>query len=412
MPKKFNYKSACKKLCAISKFGSKPGLSRITKLLSLLSNPQNNFKCILISGTNGKGSTVKFLSKILSSAGFCTGAFYSPSIFSFCERIQINNKWINKSEFAELFNIVAKKFKYFNKNNIPTFFETLCAMAFLHFSKKKCNYAVMEVGMGGRLDATNACTPILSIITSIGIEHTRHLGNSIQKIAFEKAGIMRANIPVICGAEGIAKKEIKKIAKQKHSKFYEIKKGYNGKLKAAGSFQKKNASLAFIAAKILGIKNSIIKKSLSSATMPARWEKISSFPKTIIDCAHNPHAASALLPDLKKDFSEKTNSPRILLFAAMKDKNYLSVLQTLLPFFDIAIFCTLPFPRAENINSLSNSFKKLKINKKIIIKKIKNPHNALKKAKSISGKKGRILCIGSTYLLQYLFGEEEFRIMG
>jgi len=404
------YKKSLMHLVSFSRFGSKPGLSRMARLLDLLGSPQNNFKCILVAGTNGKGSTTKFLSDILQSAGYRAGSFYSPHIFSFRERIQVNGKSISKKDFAKSASTVFSSLPLLQLDH-PTFFEAITAMAFCHFARKKVDYAVLEVGLGGRLDATNACEPELSIITSVGLEHTDVLGKTVPEIAKEKAGIMRKGKPIICGAVGEAKKEIEKIAKWKRAPIYFIDKNkLKIRLKTLGTYQYSNAAIAATAAQILGIRDEIILKSIQSAKIPARWQTISSSPKIIIDCAHNPQAAEEIANDLKHDFSPNQNSPRLLLFAAMKDKDYSSVLQSILPFFDYAIFCSPPYKRAQSAKNLLACAKKLNSNIKLI--SISSPDSALKKAKILAGKKGRILVCGSIYLLQYLFGEREFQITG
>ncbi|MFA5108586.1 MAG: folylpolyglutamate synthase/dihydrofolate synthase family protein [Candidatus Micrarchaeia archaeon] len=403
------YQNALAKLHSISMFGSKPGLERIRTLLFNLGNPQNDLKCILVGGTNGKGSCTSFLSDILIDSKYKTGSFFSPHIFSFRERIQINAKFISKSDFALLLDEVLSASKSLEQK--PTFFETITAMAFLCFSKNKCDYAVLEVGMGGRLDATNICNPILSIIASISLEHTQHLGNTLEKIAFEKGGIMRKGSPVVCGADSFAQSELEKIAHEKGAIFYPINKKYlDINIRASGTFQKKNAALCATAASLLKISDEKIINALSHSSIRARWEKISSSPDIIIDCAHNPRAAQELVFDLKKDFSAKEKSSRILLFAAMKDKDYTSVLEKILPYFDSAIFCTPPMQRAQDAAVLASAAKK--ISPSLETHSFQDAKEAFAFAKKTSGKNGRILCAGSIYLLQYLFGEDEFCISG
>ena len=195
----------------LSKFGSIPGLSRIKKLLSKWNNPQNNLKIILVGGTNGKGSTVSYLSSILKESGYKVGSFYSPHLVNYNERIKINGKEIKNKTL----NSYAKKIlKYRGK---ITIFEAITAIAFQYFSDKKCDYAVMEIGMGGRLDACNIADETLSIITNISYDHTQYLGKNLRKIAYEKAGIMKKGT-AITGAKGESLEEIKRISKKRKIK--------------------------------------------------------------------------------------------------------------------------------------------------------------------------------------------------
>ncbi|PIT84163.1 hypothetical protein COU37_04850 [Candidatus Micrarchaeota archaeon CG10_big_fil_rev_8_21_14_0_10_45_29] len=448
-----SYSGACEKLSQISMFGSKPGLQRISKLLSLLGSPQEKTKCVLVGGTNGKGSTAIFLSSIISASGKKCALFLSPHIFSIRERIQVNGQNISEEKFAKLFFEVYSKCAEFEKEDAPTFFELITAMAFLHFAKEGCDFAVMEVGMGGRLDATNACEPILSIITSISLEHTAHLGNSIKKIAFEKAGAIRPGAPVICGAKGEAKEEIKKLANARGAKFIDAhdyfspiqkntekgaRKNFGEgakfsltfpqagsscilRLSTQGDFQVQNAAMAAIAADILQIPQAEILNAITSAKIPARWQQLSNPPKTIIDCAHNLGAFGQILPEIKKEFCAPQGA-RALIFGAMKDKEWKKELEIILPYFDFIILPRLPFRRAADAGEIKN-FIIAKSNKKTRAQnicwadgKIKiivcDANEALSSAKKSAGAKGKILCIGSIYLLQHILSEEKLGIIG
>ena len=419
------YRSSLRRLVSLSRFGSKPGLARITRLLAALENPQKNFKCILIGGTNGKGSTAAMLAGILSGAGYRAGSYFSPSVFSFRERIQIDGKWISKKDFSstlhEVFPILPSM-----RDDPPTFFEVMTAMAVLHFSRSHADYAVLEVGLGGRYDATNIVEPELSVITSIGLEHTGVLGRTTKKIAREKAGIMRAGKPLVCAVkDAAALGEIKKISRRLHSPlFLAGEKSAVRRCRRAGlpSFQLSNLAAAAIAARLLGVREPVIRRSLASFVMPARWQEISSKPRVVIDCCHNPSAAKAIQPDLARDFAPHPSSPRVLLFSSMTDKDYSQVLALLAPHFDFIVLCRPPFARAAKMGDLRKAA--LRALKKTAspgrknsghsknIAAVPNPDSALARSKSLAGKQGRILVCGSMYLLQWLFGEREFRITG
>ena len=186
------------------------GLERIESLLKKLGNPEKNLKCIHVAGTNGKGSVCAMLHSVLMDAGYKVGLYTSPHLKKFNERIRINNALISDKDIVKYYLKVKKQVTN------QSFFEITTAMAFLYFRGKNIDFVVLEVGLGGRLDATNVVTPLVSIITNIGLEHTEFLGNTLEKIAYEKAGIIKKNIPTITAAEGIALATIKKISNKKN----------------------------------------------------------------------------------------------------------------------------------------------------------------------------------------------------
>ena len=187
------YSEAVAYIHSLLVFGMKPGLSRISALLSELGDPQNDLKFVHVAGTNGKGTTSNMLSRILVEAGYKTGLFTSPYVFSFCERIQVNHQNISESALAETVSIVRDAIERLNRRGIvPTEFEAITAAALLYFKNAGCDIAVMEVGLGGRFDSTNIIPcPEVCVITSISLDHTKVLGDTIAKIAFEKAGIIK-----------------------------------------------------------------------------------------------------------------------------------------------------------------------------------------------------------------------------
>ena len=194
-----NYDEAIAYIKDTAKFGSKLGLERTEKILEFLGNPHKKLKCIHIAGTNGKGSTTAMVTNILVQAGFKVGSYISPFIEEFEERIQINNVNISKGDLSHIIkevSLAVEKVVELGYSN-PTEFEIITCAGFLYFYENKIDFAVVEVGLGGRLDSTNVITPILSVITSISLDHTQILGNTIEKIAYEKAGIIKNEIPVV-----------------------------------------------------------------------------------------------------------------------------------------------------------------------------------------------------------------------
>jgi len=320
----------------------KPGLSRIKELLRKIGNPQQKLNVILVGGTNGKGSVCNFLTDILVDNGYKVGTFTSPHIFHVNERIKINQKpYLNLYPYAkEIFE------RCETLTEKPTYFEFLTALAYLVFAQEKVDFAIMEVGLGGRFDATNIARPKISVITSISKEHTEFLGNEISQIAYEKAGIIHEKTPVFTG---FLKKEalgvIKERVKQKNCPFYPLKQHYikinkdkfsfnNGdtnikdiNLLMKGKNQIYNASLSMHIASNLNIP--IKKGTIEKSFWPGRIEVIKSKEKTVvIDGSHNVEGAIAL-----SEFLENYKEEKTLIFGALKGKDVKGMLRVLLPHF-------------------------------------------------------------------------------
>ena len=271
------------------------GLDKIKLLDLYLGHPHKNFKSIHIAGTNGKGSTSHIIASILQTAGYKTGLYTSPHLLDFKERIKVNGNEISPEEVMIFIN---SNKPYFEKENF-TFFEMSVALAFWHFSKVNVDYAIIEVGLGGRLDATNIITPVLSIITNIGLDHTQFLGKTHQKIALEKAGIIKNGVPIIIGEKDIKTEKIfKDVSRKSKAPLYFAKKTtkyFASDLK--GFYQKKNIQTVITALNQLpsfNLDNSIIKKGLNrvieNTGLMGRWQVIRNSPKVILDIGHNKEA--------------------------------------------------------------------------------------------------------------------------
>ena len=284
----------------------KKDISNITLICEHLNNPQNNFKSIHVGGTNGKGSCSHMLSSILQEAGYNVGLYTSPHLVDFRERIRINGDMISKDSVSEFMN---HNLDFFKLNNV-SFFEMTVGLAFDYFSENKVDVAIIEVGMGGRLDSTNIITPVLSVITNISIDHTKFLGSNISDIAREKAGIIKENIPVVVGE---TQDEIKSIfidvsnAKSSEIVFADdfIYDNYDCDLK--GNYQKKNIKTVLKATEVL--QNNYYKiniddivaglKNVSNNTgLKGRWEVIQNKPLIICDTAHNEAALNEVISQL------------------------------------------------------------------------------------------------------------------
>ena len=284
----------------------KKDLSNIILVCEHLNNPHNNFKSIHIGGTNGKGSCSHMLSSILQEANYKVGLYTSPHLVDFRERIKINGNMISKDSVLKF---MYENFDFFESNNL-SFFEMTVGLAFDYFSKNKVDIAIIEVGMGGRLDSTNIISPILSIITNISLDHTRFLGSNISDIAKEKAGIIKDNIPVVIGQ---TQQEISPIftdiAKSKNSEIifadHFIYDTYNCDLK--GDYQKKNIKTVLKSTEILKhldykINDSHIKTGLNNVSnntgLQGRWQVIQRKPMIICDTAHNEAALGEVISQL------------------------------------------------------------------------------------------------------------------
>lgn len=354
------------------KFGSKPGLKRIKALLKQLNNPEEKVEMIHIAGTNGKGSTTTYLRNLLEESGLTVGAFTSPYIEDFNERIAINGRFIPDDELIRLVKKVQPIVADLDKDPILgsiTEFELLTAMAFLYFYEEKVDIAIIEVGLGGLLDSTNVITPVLTGITTIGLDHTDILGETLPEIAAQKAGIIKKNIPVITGnIEASALAVILDIAQKKQAPAARYGQEYvvsyrhpdenwgevfdfeneRGKIKGLhtgmiGRYQTENAGLAielysqFCQMKNLPFSEKDVKKAVKQAQWPARMEKLNSEPLVVLDGAHNPHAVARLVETVKKEFADYEIK---ILFSAINTKDIETMIQQLLEIPNAQIFLT------------------------------------------------------------------------
>lgn len=319
-------------------------LTNISRLYSAL-KLEHDFFVIHVVGSNGKGSVTAFLSSILAKAGYKTGAFVSPHVFDLRERILLNNKEISKKDFARLGQ---KIFECMDKNNLEaSYFEFTTVLAAMFFTEKKVDIAVLEAGLGGRLDATNLFSGKINVITSISLEHTATLGNTIEKISFEKAGVIKKGSVTIISKNNAGLKTVKRIAEQKNSKLVEVDFHGTGLLKGKQSFelvhpqkkgplrisllghhQAENASLAFAAALELGsfgfnIPAKAIRDGFLSAKNKGRLMVVGKKPLMVFDCAHNPGGFEAL----KKSLGLFRFKRLLLVFSVMKDKDWKKMLE-------------------------------------------------------------------------------------
>lgn len=332
-----NYNEALDYIHSFLKFGSKPGLERVTELLERNDNPQNSLRIIHVAGTNGKGTVSTMLSNILKQDNKKTALFTSPYVIDFCERMKIDGNMISHEELSMLTQKYSKQIEKLNEEGIfPTEFELITAMAFDYFRKNNCQYAVVEVGLGGLYDSTNVVkSPEATVITHIDYDHEEVLGDTIEEITLQKCGIIKDGCPCVVyptqydKAFDIIKEECKKKnselkivsnddLKVISSDTFSSKVSYKGnvfEVKLSGYHQVLNAVTAYETAKVLGIDDEKIIKGIEETTMAARVEVINKNPLVILDGAHNPDGAKALRESLK-DIGEY-----VAVVSMMKDKD-------------------------------------------------------------------------------------------
>lgn len=308
----------------------KTDLSNTLLLVDRLKNPQNNFKSIHVAGTNGKGSSSHMLASVLQEAGYKVGLYTSPHLKDFRERIKINGKEISEQAVIDF---VAEN-KVFFETNFLSFFEMTVGLAFQYFSDAQVDFAVIEVGLGGRLDSTNVITPEVSLITNIGLDHTQFLGDTLEKVAFEKGGIIKENSPVVIGEyQKETQPVFEKLASQKNAVLYEASKLVSEKFESdlKGSYQKHNIKsvvqvLEVLSAKGVAISKKHIQKGLlqvvKNTGLLGRWQVLSTTPKIICDTAHNKEGLYHTMDQLKKE----TYSNLHIVLGMVNDKDLAAVL--------------------------------------------------------------------------------------
>ncbi|MEG0250541.1 MAG: folylpolyglutamate synthase/dihydrofolate synthase family protein [Peptostreptococcus sp.] len=457
-----NYTEAINYIHGVDRFGMILGLDSIRELLRRLDNPQDNLNIIHIAGTNGKGSTASFISSVLVESGYKTGLYTSPFLERFNERIRIDGEEIKDEDLAECVSEVREKVDEMLEDgcNHPTEFEIVTATAFYFYNREKVDALVLEVGLGGRFDATNVIEKsLLSVIASISKDHIGVLGDTVEKIAFEKAGIIKENGQVILyGQEKNIEEVIKNIANERNANVIvtdnnkiEIKKSnlnnqvfsftdYLGnnfediKIRMIGEHQIRNAVLAVNTISYLrehSIFSNITDESLRKGLLDTRWagrlELISEKPVFVIDGAHNVEAAQLLADEIDRLFDEEWD--KTLILGVLADKEVDAIVKILVPKFDRVVITLPDNPRAmkvdelayrvgmycddivciENVDSaVQHSLDKIvslsneeKTNTKLKAKK-KGSKKGSKEAKNIKAKKKAIFAAGSLYLVGHI----------
>ncbi|MEW6675038.1 MAG: folylpolyglutamate synthase/dihydrofolate synthase family protein [Nitrospirota bacterium] len=375
-----SYSETVNYLYNLQKHGIKFGLDNIIRLMSVLDNPHKSFLSVHVTGTNGKGSTSAIIASILKTAGLRVGLFTSPHLVSFTERVRINDEEITEDEVVGLTEEIREKslkLKARSSDFSPTFFEVVTAMAFMYFKRGKIDIAIIEVGMGGRLDATNIIIPEVSVITSISYDHKEFLGNTLKEIANEKAGIIKDGIPVVISSQyPDVLKLIEVKAEGKNTKVYLYGRDFSSVLRREdlsgihfdywskdsftihdlhlpliGEHQMQNASVAIKTVELINTRYSLlvtshfIREGLENVRWPGRLEIIKEDPPILIDGAHNPAAAEVLSKALKKNFLRKYKRI-ILVLGIMGDKDIRGIMDPLLPLASEVILTSPAYSRS------------------------------------------------------------------
>lgn len=410
------YEQMMQELDAIPMFGKAAGLKNLSAYLAYLDHPEDSLRVIHVAGTNGKGSVSTFIESILRNAGYSTGLFTSPHLIRINERIRLNFEPCEDQDMADAYEKVKNLIDQRESLSLKmlTYFEVLFLMAMVFFQKKKPDYCIMETGLGGRLDATVLTNPVLSIITSISLDHTAILGNTIEEIAYEKAGIIKAHVPVIVMREQEeAYQVIANVAKEKGAPCYAVRpedaRNYkkngnsidfsmenryykNGLLcvNSIASYQRNNAMLAALAMHVLdqGISDQEISDGIAKMHWEGRMEQV--LPGLFVDGAHNPGAIDQICRTIEED-GQSWN----LLFAVCQDKDYHSMIESLSKITWKKIVVTHFYNnRAADVYEIAQAFIKHGACSVSVCEELEKALQDL-----MQERKEPVLCLGSLYLV-------------
>ncbi len=420
------YKASIDYLYGLQKYGIKFGLNSTERILERLGNPEKQLRCIHVGGTNGKGSTAATLSSILRHHGFKVGLYTSPHLVRFTERFRVDER---EAAVDRILGVFERVRSVLDDGEPPTFFEMVTAMGFQYFLEEQVDWAVIEVGMGGRLDATNVIWPEVGIITNVSYDHQEFLGSSLASIAREKAGIIKEGVPLITGArQPVVKGILKATCFSQQAPVYclgshfRVRRNPDGsfqyhgikqkwrslELSLKGTHQVQNTALALAALEVLEgsgrltLDTASLKEGLLQVHWPCRLEILQRDPLVILDGAHNPHGADSLRDALKSCF---TYDKLHLVLGIMADKDTRGILRRLLPLAETAIFTQPRYARAEKPETLKRLARPY-VQKHYVIQ---DPAAAIAEARALASPRDAICIAGSLYFageVKELFGEQ------
>ena len=395
-----SYAEAIQFLYDLQLFGAHFGLERAQKLAALAGNPQAKLLFIHVAGTNGKGSTCAMLEGIYRATGLRVGLFTSPHLVSFRERMQINRELVSQNDVTRLVAEIQPLLKRFPADNHPTMFEVVTVMALKYFAGQKCDLVIWETGLGGRLDATNIVTPLASVISNIALDHTEWLGDTLEKIAAEKAGIIKPGVPVITAEtnpEALA--VIGQLARKNNSLLTRVAEPSTFNLQPStsliGEHQKNNAALALATAEVLRDKIPVSAKQISDGLANVRWPGRLQLierdgRKILLDGAHNVAGAETLRAALGKDFA---GVRPVFIFGALADKKWPDICRLLAPLAAKVFTVPVASKRTATAEDLANGFRNLDSKLSVLAKA------NLAEAINISKDEPFIVITGSLYLV-------------
>ncbi len=407
------YRDTLAYLSGLNKMGIRFGLDPIRFLLERLHNPQNSYPAVLIAGTNGKGSVAAMTASILSASGYRTGMYTSPDLIDFRERIRIDGEMISRGEAA----ICAEQVKETTMEEV-SYFEFLTAMAFLHFQRQRVDIAVLEIGMGGRLDATNVVVPLLSVITNVSLEHREYLGNTLEEIAREKGGIIKKGGKCLTAASQKRVVEtLEALCRERRATLYRLGKEIRTRVHRDGTFSYRgigrryrrlvcplagrhqyfNAALALGAAELIGdagfrVEDGLVVEGLGRTRWEGRLEVLQRAPMLLVDGAHNPAGAATLRRALQEGFPRRR---MILIFGVLDDKDYPAMIRRLFPLADWVILTRPHSVRALPLDTLLPVARRFHGDVELCA----NPGDALRSALIRAGKEDLVCVAGSLYLV-------------
>jgi dihydrofolate synthase/folylpolyglutamate synthase len=336
------YAQAIQFLYGLRLFGANFGLENTLKLADLTGNPQKQLRFIHVAGTNGKGSTCAMLESIYRASGLRVGLFTSPHLVSFRERIQVDRQLISPADVVTFVELLKPLIRLFPADHLPTFFEAVTVMALRHFAEQQCELVIWETGLGGRLDATNIVTPLVSVLTNIGIEHSEWLGDTVEKIAAEKSGIIKPGVPVVtAAAAGRGLEVIEATARERHSPFTMVGAAHANlppldsmELPLHGPHQRLNAALALATVRALSkqfpVNDAALRAGLTTVNWSGRMHCVQTTPgqTILLDGAHNADGAEALRIALQEEFPD---SRPAMIFGVFRDKDSARMCHSLAP---------------------------------------------------------------------------------